>query len=425
MESKKEIFKILINEFHESRLPAVLKRDLTIPLLSNKIITITGSRRAGKTFFFYQLISELRQQTPSERILYVNFEDDRILPLSLKDLNELLEAYFELHPEVKENKFFLFLDEIQNIEGWESFVRRIYDKENVNIYITGSSSKLLSREIATSLRGRTMEYKIYPLNFNEFLKFKGIDLKPDFAYSKVRYRIKKLLNEYINFGGFPEVVTANDDLELSILKNYFNLVIYRDLVERFAIRNVKLLKDMLKFLLTNVSTTFSINAYFHSLQPQYHFSRETILEYLSYLEEIEVIQIIPIFSYSIKVQQVNQKKIYVLDNGLRNAVSFRFSQDEGRLVENTVFNQLKRKGFDVYYWKKKGEVDFVVRENGKLTAINVSYGQKLDEREVNGLLEFKDIFKGEVKRLLIITRDMEKTEKGIDYIPLWKWLITG
>jgi len=425
MESKKEIFKILINEFHESRLPAVLKRDLTIPLLSNKIITITGSRRAGKTFFFYQLISELRQQTPSERILYVNFEDDRILPLSLKDLNELLEAYFELHPEVKENKFFLFLDEIQNIEGWESFVRRIYDKENVNIYITGSSSKLLSREIATSLRGRTMEYKIYPLNFNEFLKFKGIDLKPDFAYSKVRYRIKKLLNEYINFGGFPEVVTANDDLKLSILKNYFNLVIYRDLVERFAIRNVKLLKDMLKFLLTNVSTTFSINAYFHSLQPQYHFSRETILEYLSYLEEIEVIQIIPIFSYSIKVQQVNQKKIYVLDNGLRNAVSFRFSQDEGRLVENTVFNQLKRKGFDVYYWKKKGEVDFVVRENGKLTAINVSYGQKLDEREVNGLLEFKDIFKGEVKRLLIITRDMEKTEKGIDYIPLWKWLITG
>jgi predicted AAA+ superfamily ATPase len=425
MESKKEIFKILINEFHESRLPAVLKRDLTIPLLSNKIITITGSRRAGKTFFFYQLISELRQQTPSERILYVNFEDDRILPLSLKDLNELLEAYFELHPEVKENKFFLFLDEIQNIEGWESFVRRIYDKENVNIYITGSSSKLLSREIATSLRGRTLEYKIYPLNFNEFLKFKGIDLKPDFAYSKVRYRIKKLLNEYINFGGFPEVVTANDDLKLSILKNYFNLVIYRDLVERFAIRNVKLLKDMLKFLLTNVSTTFSINAYFHSLQPQYHFSRETILEYLSYLEEIEVIQIIPIFSYSIKVQQVNQKKIYVLDNGLRNAVSFRFSQDEGRLVENTVFNQLKRKGVDVYYWKKKGEVDFVVRENGKLTAINVSYGQKLDEREVNGLLEFKDTFKGEVKRLLIITRDMEKTEKGIDYIPLWKWLITG
>jgi len=423
MDDKKEIFKILIKEFHEFKIPAVLKRDLTVPIRSKKIITITGPRRAGKTFYFYQLINEIRQKIPLERILYINFEDDRILPLSLKDLNALLEAYFELYPEVKENEFFLFLDEIQNIEGWETFVRRIYDKENVNIFITGSSSKLLSREIATSLRGRTLNYKIYPLSFVEFLRFRGVELKSDFVYSKVRYKVKNLLNVYINFGSFPEITLAGDDLRISILKNYYDLVIYRDLVERFAIRNVQLLKDMIKFLLTNISTTFSINAYYHSLLPQYHISRETILEYLSYLEEIELIQVVPIFSYSVKVQQVNPKKIYTIDNGLRNAVSFRFSQDEGRLVENLVFQYLKRLGFDVYYWKKKGEVDFVIKENNKLTAINVSYGSIIDDREIDGLLGFRDVHKGFVKNLLIITKDLEKTENGIRYIPLWKWLV--
>lgn len=423
MNDKKEMFKILVKEFHETKIPIVIKRDLTIPLKSNKIITISGPRRAGKTFYFYQLINEIKKEIPFERILYINFEDDRILPLSLKDFNAFLEAYFELYPENKDHKCFLFFDEIQNIEGWESFIRRIYDKENVNVYITGSSSKLLSREIATSLRGRTLSYKIYPLSFNEFLRYKGIQVQPDFAYSKVRYKIKHLLGEYISFGGFPEIVLARDELKVSILKNYYDLVIYRGLVERFSIRNVQLLKNIIKFLLTNVATTFSINAYYRSLLPQYHISRETILEYLSYLEEIELIQMVPIFSYSLKVQQVNPRKIYVIDNGLRNAVSFKFSQDEGRLVENLVFQQLMRLGFDVYYWKKMGEVDFVVREDNKLTAINISYGHMLDKREINGLLEFRNTFKELVKDLLIITSDLEKIEDGIKYIPLWKWLI--
>ncbi len=425
MEDKKEIFKILIKEFHESKIPIAIKRDLQIPPKSNKIITIVGPRRVGKTFYFYQLINDLKGKTPYDRIFYVSFEDDRILPLSFRDLDAFLEAYFELYPDNKDRNLFLFLDEIQNIEGWETFVRRIYDKENVNIYITGSSSRLLSREIATSLRGRTLCYKIFPLSFKEFLRFKGIEVKPDFAYSKVRYKIKYFLREYINTGGFPEVVLAREELRAPILKNYHDLIIYRDLVERFSIRNIQLLKDIIKFLITNVANTFSINAYYHSLLPHYHISRETILEYLSYLGEVELIHFVPIFSYSLKVQQVNPKKIYTIDNGLRNAVSFRFSQDEGRLVENLVFQQLLRLGLDVYYWKKKGEVDFVIKENGDLTAINVSYGRVLDKREINGLLEFKNTYKKHVRDLIIITNDLEKNQDGIKYIPLWKWLIGG
>jgi len=425
MENKKEIFKILIKEFHESQLPMVLNRDLQIPVKSNKIITIAGPRRAGKTFYFYQLITKLKDKVPFDRILYINFEDDRILPLSSKDLNAFIEAYFELYPQNKDKNVFLFLDEIQNIAGWETFVRRIYDKENANIYITGSSSKLLSREIATALRGRTLCYKICPLSFNEFLSFKGVEVKSDYAYSKVRFTIKHLLGEYIIYGGFPEVVLADRELKLPILKNYYDLIVYRDLVERFAIRNIHLLKEIIKFAITNISTPFSINAYYRSLLPQYHISRDTILEYLSYLEEIELIHLVPIFSYSLKVQQVNPKKIYVIDNGLRNAVSFKFSQDEGRLVENLVCQHLLRQQLSVYYWKGKKEVDFVIKENGRLTAMNVSYTHILNMREISGLLDFKMQFRKSVKDLIVVTSDLEKVENRIRYVSLWKWLIAA
>ncbi len=424
MENKKEGFKLLIKEFHESKLPTIIRRDLPIARKSNKIITIIGPRRAGKTYFFYQLISELKNKIPFERVAYINFEDDRILPLSFKDLNSFLDAYFELYPDNKEHSLFLFFDEIQNIEGWETFVRRIYDKEKVNLYITGSSSKLLSYEIATSLRGRTLCYKIFPLNFREFLRFKGLEVGADFAYSKIRYKIKHLLADYINFGGFPEVILSDPGLKNQILKNYYDLVIYRDIVDRFTIRNIRLLKDMSRFLITNIAAPFSINAYYRSLLSQHHVSRETILEYISYLEEIDFIQLVPIFSHSLKVQQVNPKKVYVIDNGLRNAVCFRFSQDVGRLVENLVFQHLRRLGYDIYYWRQRGEVDFIIKKYDELFAINVSYGAVLNKREIDGLLEFKKIYKNRVRDLLIITNELEKVEGEIRYVPLWKWLMS-
>jgi len=423
MEDKKEAFKILIKEFEELKAEKVLERDINIPLDTNKIITISGPRRVGKTFYFYQLINKSRNLLPNEGIVYINFEDDRILPLSFTDLNLLLEAYFELYPEDKDKRLFLFFDEIQNIVNWEVFVRRVYDKENLRIFITGSSSKLLNHEIATSLRGRTLNYKLYPLNYNEFLRFKGISVDKNFEYSRQRYVIKKLLDEYINYGGFPEVVLDVVNLKKGILKNYYELVIYRDLVERYTIRNVNFLKALIKYLLTNVSTLFSVNSYYKSVSKEYKVSRETILEYISYLEEIELIKLVPIFSFSLKVQQVNPRKVYVLDNGLRNVVSFKFSQDEGRLVENTVFNRLKELGLEIYYWKGKGEVDFVVFQNDKFTAINVSYSNLINEREINGLLEFKNNFKESVVKMIVITKDVEKSEKDIAYIPLWKWLL--
>jgi predicted AAA+ superfamily ATPase len=423
MENKKEIFKILIKEFEEFKIDRILKRQIGIPLNTSKIITVSGPRRCGKTFYFYQLINELKNKFSREIIVYINFEDDRILPLNFKELDLLVEAYFELYPEVKDKNFFLFLDEIQNIENWEVFVRRIYDKEKVKLFVTGSSSKLLSQEIATSLRGRTLNYKLYPLNFSEFLSFKGVKIDKHFEYSRQKYTVKKLLDEYINYGGFPEVVLDSADLKRSILKNYYELVIYRDIVERYSIRNINFLKSLIRYLFTNVSNIFSIKSYYISILKEFKISWETVLEYISYLEEIELIYLVPIFSYSLKVQQVNPKKLYVLDNGLRNVVSFKFSSDEGRLVENVVFNRLKEMGFEVYYWKGKGEVDFVFIQNNKLTAINVSYTDSLNSREAESLLEFKNVYKKSVKDMIIITKDTEKVENSIVYIPLWKWLL--
>jgi len=420
----KEAFKYIIKEFHESARPDFIERQLVIPD-TTKVISLVGPRRAGKTFYFYQLIHNLRKNNIDPTlILYINFEDDRILPLQSSDLNEILEAYYELYPENTGKMLYLFFDEIQNVENWEVFIRRIDDTKNAKIYITDSSSKLLSQEIATSLRGRTLSYHMYTLGFEEFLRMKQVILEKDFEYTEKRYLVKNLFNEYLYSGGYPEVVLESEEMRRDILKNYFELIIYRDIVERFSIRNTTLLKNLLKYLITNISTQFSVNAYYRAVKNDMAVSKETIIEYLSYLEDINLIYLVPFFSYSIKRQQVNPRKVYCADNGLRNAVSFRFSKDEGRLAENLVFLELKRRDEELYYWKSRGEVDFVFSDDENLlTALNVSYTDMLAERETNSLLEFMEEFGTEVKELILLTEDTDKVEGGIRYVPLWKWML--
>ena len=421
---KKDTFKLLIKEFYAQSLPNLIERELEVPLSVKKVITIYGPRRSGKSFFLYSLIKKLlKQGVTKERIIYLNFEDDRILPLDFKDLNLILEAYFELYPENKDRETFLFFDEIQNIKNWEIFVRRIYEKERVRIFVTGSSSKLLSKEIATSLRGRTISYSLSPLNFREFLQFKKLKLARDFQYTPQRFVVKKMVQEYIEWGGFPEIVLENDlALKKKILSEYFNLLVYRDLAERFSLKNLEALRDLLKFLFTNITATFSVNSYFKATRQKLSLSRDTAAAYLFYIQESQYFSLLAQFSYSLKAQKINPKKIISVDNGLRNTIAFRFSQDEGKLVENLVGNTLIRQGREVFYWKSKREVDFVIKEKGALWAINVSFGREVKERETLSLLEFKNNFTN-VKKLFLITKDEEKKEQGISFIPFWKWII--
>lgn len=419
----KESFKYLIKEFHETEPQKIIKRALKLPP-SKKIMTLVGPRRSGKTFSFFLAIQDLLLKMPKERILYINFEDDRIFNIDLHGVSSLLEAYYELYPENKTKEIYIFLDEIQNITGWETYIRRIYDKEKVSIFITGSSSKLLSREIATSLRGRTLTFEIYPLSFQEALIFNNIKLDKNLFYSKERYLIVALFGKYMRWGGFPEVVLEKTGLEQDILMNYFEVMIYRDIIERFSVRNALLLKELCLFILTNIATPFSINSYYNSVKNQIAVSRETIHEYISYLEEAGIIFLVPLFSYSLKKQQANPKKAYCIDTGLRNALSFQFSKDEGRLAENIVFLELKRRGFKPHYWKNSGEVDFIIKgRDNRLSAINVAYTNEIPPREIDALLEFQNEFKSACKEMLILTKDLEKDEMGIKFVPLWKFLL--
>jgi uncharacterized protein len=425
---KKDKFNYIIKEFQEFKLPNIINRQLTISE-SNKIISLVGNRRSGKTYFFYQLVKELLVKgIAKDQILYINFDDDRLYPLKLDELDYLIESYYELFPENKNKKKYFFLDEIQTIDNWELFVRRLNDKENIKIYLTGSSSKLLSQEIATSLRGRTLSYYLYTLNFKEFLEFKNFKFTKNDVYSSKRYQLKKLFLEYLNDGSFPEVVLENN-LKKEILNNYFDMFIYKDLVERYSIRNIDLLKKLSLYLLTNVSNLFSASSYYKLISKEISVSKETILEYLSYLKEINLVFSVPIYSFSLKQQQVNPSKIYTIDNGLRNAVSFKFSEDEGRLAENLVFIELKRKLKEIYYWKGKGEVDFVIKnKDNSVDLINVCYNNEIPEREVNSINEFiVKHLNTKINNKIIITKDLEKEEKIderiIKYIPLWKWLM--
>ena len=419
---KKDSFKLLIKEFHEDQLPSPVERELILPR-TKKIITLTGSRRSGKTFYFFQLIQTLLQEVDRELIIYLNFEDDRILPLEISDLDTLLEAYYELYPHNKDKELFLFFDEIQNVDSWEVYIRRIHDKEKVKIWITGSNSNLLSREIATSLRGRTLTFSIFPFSFREFLTYKGIQKNHHLTYSKDRFKVKKLFDRYLRLGGFPEVVTEENHLEQSILSEYFEIMIYRDIVERFSVRNTNLLKKLGKYLLTNIARPFSINGYYSSLKETTAVSKETLFEYVSYFQEASVIYLVPLFSYSVRKQQMNPKKVYCVDNGLRNAVSFTFSQDYGWLAENLVFIELQKQGVELYYWKDKEEVDFVVKhKDHSITAINVTYDNEIKERELSALAEFKGKHR-KVKKLLLLTKDRNENKGSVQCIPLWEWLL--
>ena len=421
----KNIFKFIIKEFHESWQPShILERELKVPLNTTKVIVVYGARRCGKTFYFYSLINSLTKSSVNkEKIIYINFEDDRLSSLKIEDLGDLLEAYYELYPSNLESTLYLFLDEIQNIEKWEQFARRINDTKKIKLFLTGSSAKLTSKEIATSLRGRCLSYALHPLNFREFLLFKNEDIKKDFEYSSQRYKVKKLLDDYIELGAFPEVVLCKDiEIKKKILREYHESLVYKDLLDRFKIKNSDLLKDLLKHLFTNFTSNFSTNSYYKTIKNTISVSRDTVSEYLNYVQETSYFYLLPHFSYSLKSQKVNPKKIIVLDNGLRNIGSFRLSTDTGKLAENLVGATLKNHHDEIFYFKDKSDIDFVVKKDNFLDVINVTYGEEIHEREIKSLLYFKKQFKN-VKRLLLINKDHEATKNGINMVPLWKWLL--
>ncbi len=390
------------------------------------IITLTGLRRSGKTYLMYYLIQKLMKK--NKKVLYINFEDPIFFNADYKIFDEIYESFLELF-NVSNEKVFFFFDEIQNIKGWERWLTSRYDK-NIKFFISGSNSKLLNQQYSHKLTGRHINFTIYPLSFRDIVKFKIKEFNDKSIYlDTVRAKIKRIFKDYITFGSLPEVIFEN---KKELLKQYLNDIIIKDVILLNNIRYKASVLEIAKHLLTNISSLHSLYSLNKFLTSK---SINTIKNYLNYLEDAFILFRVNFFEYSIRKQQTKPFKIYAHDLGLRNVYSFNFSENLGKLLENAVAIELKRRDKEFYYYKTKEgyEVDFVVKEGLKVkqmiqvTAINDI--NELDNREIRGLLHAK--YELMCDELLIITFDYEdekefkwfgKTGK-IRFVPLWKWLL--
>jgi predicted AAA+ superfamily ATPase len=433
-----ERINVALKEWEEKVLPKIKERSINFELFTklDHIIDIVGVRRSGKTYLMYLVIKKLFEKgLDKNSVIYINFENKVLYPLSVKLLDELLNYFFEKKPK----KMFLFLDEIHNVKGWERWARNVYDeyKGKIKLVVSGSTSKIMAEKISSLLTGRHISVKLLPLSFKEFLDFKGfVFSNSDLKYSKKKnVEIRKLFEEYMKFGGFPEVVLTNEDMRMDILRAYYEDILYKDIVEKFKVREIVILENFIKFLFSNISSYFSFKRaqeYLNSVGIKT--STRTLLKYVSILEETFLFSFLPIFTKKVKNVLKYPRKIYCVDVGLRN-VTNPFSEDFGKICENIVFLELKRTSFknpsiSINYWKDEhgNEVDFVVRERDKvIELIQVSWKvEESKKRKVQSLVKSMDEFG--LREAKVITFDFESEErvgnKKIYFIPLYKWLLT-
>ncbi|MDA2936537.1 ATP-binding protein [Patescibacteria group bacterium AH-259-L05] len=380
-------------------------------------VVIAGIRRVGKSTLLLQVMHTFFK----EQCYYFNFEDERLLNFESTDFNQLYELFLELFGKRK----VFFLDEVQNVKGWEGFVRRMHGK-GFKFFITGSNASLLSKELGTKLTGRHISCELYPFSFQEFLLFKNYRFNKNALYQTAeRGKIKRFFNEYVREGGMPEYTIYR---RKEILKDVYEDILYRDIVARYDIKEVKALRELSLYLLSNLSELTSYNKLKNFLKLG---SVNTVKSYIDYLENSFLLFPVTIFSYSLKQQFIAPKKIYCIDNGLANAISFRFSKNRGKFLENLVFIELKRRGEEVYYYKTENnlEVDFVLRKGTRIkAAIQVAQNLSSPEtrkREIKALVQALKELK--LAHGLILTEDHEEEVKQegkkISIMPLYKWML--
>jgi uncharacterized protein len=396
----------------------LIQRDLNYETIINsrQVIVISGVRRCGKSSLMYLLKEEMRLNEAD--YCYFNFEDERI-SADVADLEKI----YTLHIELYGKEPVLFLDEIQNVRGWEKFINRIYEKE-AKIFVTGSNGRLLSSEIATSLTDRNKVVKLFPFSFSEFLRFleKGYNL--DGLTTQQKALLQKDFNKYLEIGGFPLVVKEND---LEIINSYFQDILYRDIVSRYRLSQVNEIKEIGLYFVSNIGKIFS----YSTLQKVTGIkSLSTVKDYLDYYEQSFLFFYLKKFDYSVRKQIMNPKKVYTIDPAFANRLGFKFSENKGRVLENIIFIDLIRRNQDIYYYSGKNECDFLVREGTKIVrAIQVCYALNSSnyERELNGLKEAMDVHN--VKNGFLIVNDVEipvsDIGPSIRLITPWSWLMAS
>lgn len=380
-------------------IPAFTRRDLRIPAVPGKAIAVIGMRRTGKTTFLWQTLADrLDQGTPREGLLHFSFEDERLAGMTAADLSLVVEEYYRLHPEWRDQyQAVFFLDEIQVVPGWEMFARRLLDTEKVELFLSGSSARLLSREVATSMRGRAMEVLVHPFSFREALRHHGQEPKGavEGLPKATRSALERNLHSYLVGGGFPETqgISARDRVDL--LRGYVDVVLLRDVIERHRVSHPVALRWMTRQLLGNAAGTFSVNKFHQSLRSQgISVGKDTLYSYLSYLEDAFLVRIVSIATDSERQRMVNPRKVYPIDSGLIPVFDRSGKANIGHALETAVYLELERRGAEVSYVKTASsgyEVDFLARyPDGSTDLIQVCASLEdsdVREREVRALVE--------------------------------------
>jgi uncharacterized protein len=360
-----ELFKEIIREFHQSRLPEPVRRAISLPALPKgvrKAFVFIGMRRSGKTYTLYQIMQDLiAEGLDFSKILYINFEDERLADMKKENFQDILKAYFSLYPEyIDRSDIYFFFDEIHEVDGWEKFIRRLIDQEAVKIYITGSSAKMLSKEIASSMRGRTVVTEVFPFNFTEMLE-KEVIVIPRIIGGKSKLQLMHHLENFLRWGGFPEVIGGTPEYHRATLQEYMSTVLYRDIVERYNVSATHALRSLLNHCLRNSATLFSITKMHHSLKSLgYEIGKNTLYDYMDYFEDAYCIFSVSKYDLSQRKAAGAVKKIFAVDQGLITAVSMSSNFDLAAQLETAVFAFLRRTTSEIFYYRTIDgkEVDF-------------------------------------------------------------------
>lgn len=431
----KEILKNIILEFHKDELPPLFKRSYKIeslPINIRKAMVFIGMRRVGKTFLMYQHMKDLLESGLSKnKLLYINFEDDRLENFKIDDFQTILDVYFELYPNnTKSTDLYFYFDEIQNIHGWEKFIRRLLDKEKMHIFITGSSAKFLSKEIATSLRGRCIKTEIFPMSFKEYLIHQNITNFQNIT-SKEKSVIKHYCQTYLKQGGFPETLSLSDSLHNQTIQSYVNAAVFRDVIDRYQLKNPHIVKLFLLQCLQNIASILSITKVYNTLKSRGEtLNRNNLYDYLEYFEDAYIIFTVPVFELSTRKRQVNPNKIYCIDSAIINSYSIKPQMELSSCLENAVYLHLRNLNFEhIYYYKTSSgkEIDFIAQQKtGSIQLFQVCLNmtdEKTKKREISAIIEAASELK--INEAFIISYDEQEiiriNDTTINVIPFWRW----
>jgi len=385
---------------------------LLLLLPTKHIQVLQGIRRSGKSTLFRLMINHLSQSTDPQEILYANLDDPFFIKYS-HDPQSLYEVVQTAKKLTGKGVKYLFLDEVQAISGWEKYVKSVYDSGAFEkIFITGSNSSFLDGELATLLSGRYMSVKVYPLSFHEILRLEGIDSY--LMLNKELPKVLSLVDNMMKFGSFVEVYELSNELKRELLKTYYETILLKDCVANNAIREIKGFRELSFYAISNIASLYS----HASMAKAVGIHDKSVKEYISYLEDSYLFSELKLFSYSLKEQQNNKKKLYLSDNGFL-ALAFSFSSNYGKLIENLVFSEFQKMGYELYFYNKESECDFIARRDSQSIAVQVCYA--LDEQ--NSKREFAGLTKlsFEVDEKLIISYNQKRVENGIKVIPFWEY----